>query len=263
MWPGTTPEKALNELDERSINDVEADDTGLRVTYQLSLVWDTLGWVYFQSGDTNRAGSFVRAAWILGQDATVGEHLAEICEKQGKSKEAAHLYELAMAAQSSPAVRMIPTGVSVTVPLVPSFDASAHDAWRENVLARYRKLTGKNPSNEIQHLPNGQWTLSPGEELSHMRATKLGKILEKSGSAEFSIVFAPGKVESARFVSGEESLESLTDQMKAAHYLVEFPTGSKAKILRRAELSCTPSAGCIVVLLPPDRGRAAQNVGQD
>ena len=66
-----------------------------------------------------------------------------------------------------------------------------------------------------------------------MRAIKLGKQPNLSGTAEFSIGFALGQVESIEYVSGEESLESLTDKLKAAHYQVGFPTGSKAKILRR------------------------------
>jgi hypothetical protein len=82
------------------------------------------------------------------------------------------------------------------------------------------------------------------------------------GSAEFSIVFVPGRVESAEYLREEDSLEALTDKLKAAHYQVEFPDGSKAKIFRRAQLSCTPSAGCMVVLVPPDKALPQQNPGQ-
>jgi tetratricopeptide (TPR) repeat protein len=251
-------EKALSELEARSVNDVAADDTGLQVTYQLTLLWDTVGWVYFQRGDTSRAESFVRAAWLLGQDAIVGEHLGEICEKQGKTKEAVHLYELALAAQSLPNFSALPNGLAGTAPLAPRFDASDYKAQHDEIFARYKKLAGDRPLGEIRRLPNGQWTETPEEQLRHARETHLGKNSKHSGSAEFSVVFAPDKVESVRFVSGDGSLESLTEQLEAGHYQVAFPTGSKAKILRRLDLRCNTTSGCVAVLEPPDRARRSQ-----
>lgn len=100
------------------------------------------------------------------------------------------------------------------------------------------------------------------EQLNQMRATKFGKQPNLSGSAEFTLVFAPAKVEAVKYVGGEPSLQALTDKIKAAHYQVEFPVGSQAKILRRAELSCFPTSGCMAVLLPADRAVIPQNPGQ-
>jgi tetratricopeptide (TPR) repeat protein len=77
-------EKALKAVEDRSIHYLGASQTGAGVTYQFSLVWDSVGWAYFRGGDTNRSEGFVRSAWLLGQDAVVGEHLGEIYEKQGK-----------------------------------------------------------------------------------------------------------------------------------------------------------------------------------
>ena len=242
-------EEALKELDTRSLHDVAAVDKGIQVTYQLSLLWDTLGWVYFQSGDVNRSETFIHAAWLLGQDAIVGEHLGEIYEKQGKKKEAAHVFELALAAQGPPPFRM--TQSQGTIPLRSSVDADAYDAQRNKLISHYEKLTGKKPTiNETWRLPNGTWTKTASEQLSQMRATHIGKLSNLSGSAEFAIVFAPSGVESVRYVSGSGSLESMSDKLKLAHYQVEFPAGSNAKILRRAELNCSSVAGCVVVLLP-------------
>jgi tetratricopeptide (TPR) repeat protein len=257
-------EEALKVLDARSVNDEEAFDNGIQVTYQLSLLWDTLGWVYFQSGETNRSESFVRAAWLLGQDAIEGEHLAEIYEKQGKIKEAAHAYELALAAQGSPIFSMSRAPIALSgLPVGPLPDTSARQELGNKIRSRYKKLTGKDPApTETRRLPNGEWTKTPHEELSQMRAVKLCKQPGLSGTAEFWIVFAPGKVESVQYVSGEESLESLTGKLKAAHYQVEFPVGSAAKILRRAEISCTLSVGCMAVLVPPANARVPQMVSQ-
>jgi tetratricopeptide (TPR) repeat protein len=246
--------------DVRSAGDMGAMETSTEMTYQLSLVWDTLGWVYFQSGETHRAESFVRAAWLLGQDAVVGEHLGEIYEKQANRRAAAQVYELALAAQSTPVVRMAQSSTTLSMPIVQSPDSNAYRVQRDSMLSRYEKLTGKKPSREIHRLPNGEWTKTPSEQLSQMRTAKLGKLPNLSGTAEFAMVFAPGKIESVEYVSGEESLQSLTDKLKAAHYQIEFPAGSKAKILRRAQLSCTPSAGCMAVLMPPANARFGQGV---
>ncbi len=258
-------EHALELLEVRSADtsadEIAAIEKGTQVTYQLSLVWDTLGWVYFQSGEADRAESFVRAAWLLGQDSIVGEHLGEIYEKLGKSKAAAQAYELALAAQPSPAVRMARSSGTFGMP-VPSFDTSAYRAQREEILSRYEKLTGKKPSGEIHRLPNGEWTKMPSEQLSQMRTAKFGKLPNLSGSAEFAIVFAPGKIESVEYVNGEESLKSLTGKLKTVHYQIEFPAGSKAKILRRAQLSCTPAAGCMAVLMSPSNAQFGQGAGQ-
>jgi tetratricopeptide (TPR) repeat protein/transglutaminase-like putative cysteine protease len=245
-------EKSLHELERRSINDVAADDTGAKVTYQFSMIWDTLGWIYFQMGDSARAQSFVRASWLIAQDGIVGEHLGEIYEKLGRTTEAAHVYELALAAVGTP-----PVNYSIQPPL--SGDPS--QALTTELTARYQKLTGKKPDlRTTWRLPNGEWTKTASEQLSQMRTSKFGKIPTASGSAEFTIVFVPGRVESVKYVRGEESLKDLTDKIKAAHYQVEFPAGSQAKLLRRAELSCFPASGCMVVLIPTSK--VAQVTGQ-
>ena len=75
------------------------------------------------------------------------------------------------------------------------------------------------------------------------------------------MVFAPGKVESVEYVSGAEPLRALTEKIKAAHYQVEFPTGSQAKLLRRAEVSCFPASGCMAVLLPTDKATIRERTG--
>jgi tetratricopeptide (TPR) repeat protein len=256
-------ERAIKQLDARSVEDVEDVGLGTAVTYQLSLTWDTLGWVYFQSGDITRAESFVRSAWFLGQDAIVGEHLGEIYEKQGKPKEAVHVYELALAAIGTPLY-----GLSGTPPPYPGMPLASPGELNRQALAtkiatRYQKLAGKKPAiNETWRLPNGEWTKSASEQLSLMRTAKFGKIPNLSGSAEFTIVFAAGKIESVAYVSGDQSLRALTEKIKAARYQIEFPAGSQAKLLRRAETSCFPMSGCMTVLMPTDKALIRQNNGQ-
>jgi tetratricopeptide (TPR) repeat protein len=254
-------EAALSYLEAHSGDDVAATETGAALTYQFSLVWDTVGWVYFQSGETNRAESFIRSAWLLGQDAVVGEHLGEIYEKEGKNKEAAHVYELALASVPTP-LDYSPTNspLQFGISLAASYQDNQRKELATAITSRYQKLTGRKPSiNEAVRLPNNQWTKTAGEQLSEMRTAKLGRLPNFAGTAEFTIVFAPGKIESVEYVSGEASLKGLVEKIKAAHYAVEFPTGSQARILRRADLSCYPSSGCMAALMPVGKARVGRN----
>jgi tetratricopeptide (TPR) repeat protein len=231
----------LTDLDKRSLSAADSLETSGQVAGQLAAVWDTMGWIYFLTGNTAQAEKYVLPSWELDQSSVVGNHLGQIYEKLGKTKDAAHAFELALAAL--PPVR-----------LAPGLDSSkAYNQSRDDITSRYKKLTGKAPSSEIRRLPNGEWTKTPFEQLSEMRTTHLGKLAGVTGSAEFSILFAPEKIESVQYVSGQESLKTLSDKLKVAHFQCEFPEDSKARILRRAELSCTPTVGCMAVLVPPGR----------
>jgi hypothetical protein len=178
------------------------------VTYQLALVWGTMGWIYFHTGDLARAENYVHAAWLLAQEGEVGEHMGEIYEKQGKRNRAAHVYELALASLNAPDLPLVPQHI-VSVPFTPMFDNNHAREQRDEILARYKKLTGQVPNLLMtERLPNGEWSKTPAEELAEMRVTHVS-LQKASGSAEFGIVFTPGRVESVEYLRGEESLESI------------------------------------------------------
>jgi tetratricopeptide (TPR) repeat protein/transglutaminase-like putative cysteine protease len=217
-------------------------ETGLRVTYQLSLTWDTLGWVYFQQGDAKRAESFVRPAWLLGEESVVAEHLGEIYEKEGKTQQAARVYSYALAVSSVPAVTF---GVQPDA-------IKAYKERNDEIKARYKKLTGRDPSlYEIRRLPNGEWTQTPAEELRHLREAKLANEHKLSGSAQFIVTFKPGKVESAEYDTGDDELRPLADKLKAVRYPLEFPPDSRASLVVRVQVSCKPTAACVATLVNP------------
>jgi tetratricopeptide (TPR) repeat protein len=235
-------EKAVTKLDEQAQRAGPSRDEGMRVTYELSLVWDTLGWIYFKQGDMKRAESLVRAAWLLGEESIVAEHLGEIYEKEGKTQQAAHAYEWALAVSSVP---MSTIGLQVDA-------AKVYRSRADAIRARYKKLTGKEPGlTEIRRLPNGEWTKTPAEQLRQTRELKLGNDAKLSGSAEFAVVFKPGKVESAEYLSGSNDLDKLSGQMMAARYPLEFPPDSKAILVMRVNVRCQASAACIVSLVNP------------
>jgi predicted Zn-dependent protease len=238
-------EKALTALEERSAKDVDSTDKACRDTYELSLLWDTVGWAYFQSGDTERAESFVRSAWSLGLEPLVGEHLGEIYEKQGKTRMAARAYELALAANETP-----PT-IRRGFASASRGETNAREVLNKELTIRYKRLTGKTPAiREALRLPNGAWTKTLVDQLTQLRTIHFAKRPAEYGSAEFIVVFAPGKIESVKQVTGEKALGTLMEKLDARSFHVEFPAGSQAKILRRAEVDCFPLSGCMAVMVP-------------
>lgn len=92
-----------------------------------------------------------------------------------EAKEAAHAYQLALAAIG---------------PL--AFGAAGAPSDRQtlasDMISRYQKLTGERPSiNESRRLPDGDWTKNLTEQLLQIRTIKFGKPSNLSGSAEFAI----------------------------------------------------------------------------
>jgi Flp pilus assembly protein TadD/transglutaminase-like putative cysteine protease len=224
-------ERALSKLEQQAQEAHGSTGTGMHVTYNLSLLWDTLGWIYFKQGDAKRAEGLIRAAWLLGEESVVAEHLGEVYEKEGKTQQAAHTYELALAVSSASSL----------------FDAAKMYRSRTDAIkARYKKLTGKEPAlAEIKRLPNGEWTKTPAEQLRATREVKVSNDGKVSGTAEFTVVFKPGKVESAEFSSGDRDLEKLSVKLAAARYPLEFPPGSNAILVLHVGVKCHGTAECI------------------
>ena len=92
--------------------------------------------------------------------------------------------------------------------------------------------------------------MSPQEELSRVRSTKLAAKSRLSGSATYALAFSPGKVDEVSYISGDSSLKSLGEQLSSAKFQVEFPDQEPVKLVRRGILTCG-SMGCDFVLLLP------------
>ena len=60
----------------------------LRREALLAACWDTLGWAYFRQGKLDKAESFIKAAWALNPEGTVGDHLSQVFEKRGQKAQA-------------------------------------------------------------------------------------------------------------------------------------------------------------------------------
>src|SRR5208283_3244794 len=92
-------------------------------------------------------------------------------------------------------------------------------------------------------------------ELVQERTVKLGSIAisSKPVSARFNLVFdSSPRPERAEFVDGDESLRSVSEQLREKDFPVRFPDVSSVKIVRRGVLSCGGS-GCGIELLPIEK----------
>jgi tetratricopeptide (TPR) repeat protein/transglutaminase-like putative cysteine protease len=195
----------------------------------LAKYWDTLGWVYFRTNDLPKAEKYLHAAWVLTQSSVTGDHLAQVYEREGKRKEAAHMYELAYA-EGRP---------------------------NDEAADRYKKLTNEDlidaTTPKLVRRPNSTSVSAPtwpGEELSRMRTVKLPTITSKSASAQFFVLVSPGGKGEPKFINGSETLRNAGPRLAAIKYPVEFPDLAPARILRRGILTCGV-AGCEFTLLLP------------
>jgi len=184
--------------------------------------WDTLGWVHFGEGHLDKAEKYVAAAWGLGHHGEVGDHLAQIYEKRGDKDLALRTYALSMNG-----LRPTPETRDRLASL------AGGDAKADAAVAHYK------------------------DELQHLSSIDLGKATQ-NGNADFFILLSGGagstaKVDTVKFVAGDEKLKSYTEALRSADYHLTFPDDTPVKILRRGTLSCSMATGkCEFDLTLPD-----------
>jgi len=202
-------------LDRLSNND-------LPLVRSLIAYWDTLGWVLYGEGNLNKAEKYVAAAWELGHHGEVGDHLGQIYQKRGDKDRALHTYALCMNG-----LRPAPETRGRLAAL------AGGDAKVDALVARSK------------------------DELQRLNTIELGKATQM-GNADFFVLLSggggsPAKVDSVKFVSGDEKLKSFTDALKTADYHLTFPDDTPVKAFRRGTLSCSLTTGkCEFVLILPD-----------
>ncbi|MCU1308204.1 MAG: Tetratricopeptide repeat protein, partial [Acidobacteriaceae bacterium] len=204
-----------------SLRNVSVDRLSMRDmagVMALGSYWDTLGWVAFKRGDIEKAEKYIRASWYLTQGGEVGDHLAQISEKKGRKDDAVRLYAEALSGNR---------------PVNETKD-------------RLAALIGdKKKTSDIVEMHRA--------DLSKERTYSLGKLLNKSVTADFLVVLSPGKVEGVKFISGSDELKSYSAKLDALNFGNIFPDETPTKIVRRGNVSCTASSGeCIFVLMQPE-----------
>ena len=223
-------QRAVEEQEKQSHN-VELSNLlkeDLECTRRIGYVWDTLGWTEFRLGHFEDAENYLNAAWTLMQDAVVAEHLGEVYERENENDKAAHMYRLALAGSGS------------------------HSADLDETKPRLKRLdrTEGKPLASKGVVPAFDGS---GDELSQLRTVKLKQLIPETASAEFFLLFGPGaeKLEDVAFISGSEKLKLAADSLYDADFRVVFPTGSSARLVRRAIVMCSPISGCNAVFYTP------------
>ncbi|HEU5453298.1 MAG TPA: tetratricopeptide repeat protein, partial [Terriglobales bacterium] len=186
-----------------SLDRVTLQDMGQVASIQS--YWDTLGWVYYQQGEVQKAEKYVRAAWLLGGHGEVGDHLGQIYEKLGDKQKAIDTYTEALA---------VPNKV---------------DATRARLAALVGDAKVDGMVKQVAATPSKSGTLS---------VTSPKKI---SGSADFFVLLVPGpKVEDVKWIGGSDELKGMSEALRGSSYDDVFPDGGDAKLIRRGTLTCTP-----------------------
>jgi len=220
----------------------DSDTAALNSTRSLGAIWDTVGWIYFRRGELDKGERYLRAAFALTQDSIVGDHLAQLQEKQGKKEQAAHTYLLAIAAPDR------------------------ND--KSEIRARYAKLTGKQAGNSVFPPPQTQHGSTakasapptayfPEEELSRARLYPIHASNPPHGSATFAVIFSPGKIEEVKFVKGDAALQSLGGAIKDSSMRADFPNSDPVHLMRYGIADCH-STSCSITLLPTDTVQATE-----
>jgi tetratricopeptide (TPR) repeat protein len=209
----------------RSLDLAHLTDAALSQIGRVASYWDTLGWIYFQKGDLERARQYISAAWTLSENGEAGDHLAQIYEKSGDKEGAVHICALALAA---------PRAIADT-------------------RARLTLLLGGNA--QIDGLVN-----RAKPELEMLRTIPAGKFLAEDARADFFILLSPGdkkaRVDAVKFIGGSEALRPFSDRLRSLDYGSVFPDAAPARLIRRGTLSCSAKGGdCDLILLPPEEAR--------
>jgi len=206
----------------RNLSLDQLSDRDLGNVSALDADWDTLGWVYFARGDLAKAQKYVDAAWTLGEHGEVGDHLAEIYEKRGQKDDAIRTYAMSLSG------------------LRPALETKGRLAALVGGEANATKAVEQHRA-----------------DLQRLRTIHLGKIAPAGGSADFFVIVTSSageaRVSAAKFISGEEKLKPLAENLRNAKTDFVFPDDTPTKILRRGTLSCSKeSHGCDFVMMIPE-----------
>jgi tetratricopeptide (TPR) repeat protein len=201
-------------------------DANLAEVRNIAAYWDTLGWVYFQKNDMDRATKYIRAAWLLSKDSQAGDHLAQIYERLGQKDRAIHGYALALAGpHATPETR-----------------------------ARLMLLLKGN--EQIGGLVD-----KAKPELEALSRVPVERLLAEDVQADFFLLLSRGektaRVDAVRFINGSESLRRFADRLRVLDYGSVFPDQSNVKLVRRGTLTCSRTGSCEFKFIPPEEVRSA------
>ena len=216
----TTSKHSLDLLDEAS-NNGETGPNALARARLLVNAWDTYGWILYRDNKIVDAEPWIRAAWRNGNSAESGYHLAIILEKENHLHEALNQVELAFSGErgtnATAVQKLIDDETTKLIKSVGPIDKI--DSKMELQQQRTYKLS----RGDLK--PTGQGWATVEVDVTNQ------------GIAAFSIV------------SGDQSLQPLSDTVQHLNLDLQLPPASHAKLVRRGVLSCHSEPTCELVLV--------------
>ena len=212
--------QAVREVETRSADQssLSAKEQRLGLMGSMAAYWDTLGWIYFRMDDLNTAQKYLSAAWALSLDPSIGDHLVQVYDKQGRKDRAAQISSLALAA----------------IPV------NGDSRLRNKFLAR----GSKSPAVATK------WGDSL-KDLARLSEFRLSSSSAKEGTAQFELTLAKGQVaDEVKFIRGNEDMRDLASTIKTLQFNAEFPDDGPTKIVRRGDVTCSRDRGCSFHLWP-------------
>lgn len=210
QWSDTSLTMESARLHSISLDHLTAEQ--MNFVYWIAQYWDTRGWIYFLRGDTTSAKVYIEAAWNLVSDPTIGNHLGQIYEKEGRRDDAIRLYAMAIASAEQP--------------------SRSYDQDNDAPDAKQRLAKLDPDVNKL--IARGRTDLSALGTISIPNPSK-----KQSGSADFTIRLAADKHMEVRRISGDASLDSFSDVLKSTKLPLHIPPAAAVEIPLRGTLTCT------------------------
>ncbi len=237
----TASRRSLDILDEASNNGETGPKAIERAAFIVS-AWDTYGWILYRDNKITEAEPWVRAAWRNSQSAEPGYHLAMIFKKQNRLPQALHQLELASKGRrgdDAVAVqKLIDDETAKIRPSVPPTPAKEPEMQASPQLS-YTVTLKKDPEIELH------------DQLSYQ--VPLGDLKPSGGgSAAVEIDVTNQGITAFRIVSGDQSLQPISDALQRLNLDLQLPPASHAKLVRRGILACHTGSDCALLLRSTD-----------
>jgi tetratricopeptide (TPR) repeat protein len=251
--------KAAVDHVERETQDVslaKLDSKQLYRMRELSMYWDTLGWIRFQKGEYRNAEGYLNAAWWLRQNATIGEHLAKVYEQLHESQKAAQFRQLATVTPDRDGTQPTPEQAARDA----KFGWKAADWDPREALGKMRTM----------HVPVSGRTSNKSESAEFMvllsnsnddlkAASNAPRMINASARSLKPSPIADVKVDAVRFINGADDLKAAQKALERTDFALRLPESSSVKLVRRGILMCGPYAnGCNFTLLTADSVHSAE-----
>jgi hypothetical protein len=195
--------------------------------------WDTMGWILFREKKLDEAESYLRAAWLNGQHAVVGEHLGDLLVARGDKASAAKAYQDALGAVSW----------SVNAQGVREDKKGKDEIEIESKLKQLPPVAGK--SKAAQRGSSPVFLRTP---TSQSRTIPLGPAGGRNGTAEYKLRLGLDGFDLI-LPAGDKNLTGAAAMIKKAKLDGYWPKGSDARLAKGGFLNCH-SGVCELVLMP-------------